>query len=198
MAKKPAEPKMGTPYLANPGAILPMVILPLSGRLFRVYGPQIVEVPKPDLPAREKGGRTVSPGWKVKRADETLTLTRESPGTVSLRLVWSTSGGPVSWDARKGLIQRSGTGKSPQEAAKKAWDAALVMEQAACPFRAINTRVPADQIQAETAKILTDPTAEAETETSALAAQVRALQAEIANLKTGKKRKNEPQPEMFA
>lgn len=185
--------KLGRPYVLNPNATYPAVVLPLSGKMYRVYGRKPADVGKASLPKRG-GPRVISPGWKVRLDQGTIIVERADAKTVTIRIVWPAEGGPVSFQVIRGVDVRNGSALSPGEAARDAWRIALDMEAETCPFRALNARKPAEDVRElvglDVGNDIGDPSKAAAAEIRRLEQELKALRAEMGDNKPRKKGAN--------
>lgn len=202
---KPAKPvKLGRPYVLNPNATYPAVVLPLSGKMFRVFGRKPADVGKASLPKRG-GPRVISPGWRARLAEGSVIVERADARTATIRIVWGAEGGPVSFQVIKGVDVRNGSALSPGEAARDAWRIALDMEAETCPFRALNARKPAEDVRElvalDVGQEIGDPTRDAAKEIMRLEREIQALRAEAGDKprrKGANKMPDQPAAGLFA
>lgn len=190
---KPKPVKFGKPFVLNPNATYPAVVLPMSGKMYRVYGRKPADVGRASLPKRG-GPRVISPGWKARLNEGTVIVERADAKTATIRIVWAVDGGPVSFQVIKGVDVRNGSALSPGEAARDAWRIALDLEAEACPFRALNTRKPAEDVrelvQLDVGNDIGDPAKAAQQEIRRLERELKALRAEVGDSKPRKKAAN--------
>lgn len=183
----------GTLGILNPYSTYPAVYMKESGRevrgIYTLFGPKgPVRVSKDNLP--KKGGpKVISPGWRVRWVKGLIECSRVSEKSPTIRLVWDHTGGPVSWSVVSLTDVREGTAKTPGEASKNAWRAALDIEAMTCPFRAFApNRLPQDvraAVREETGDELGDPN----DELVAITKRLRALEKENAELSAKKARR---------